>query len=64
MAQSQLFIQHRQEVEYLISTLDKYMQIKENGTNLSTLPYIQNEITIIIARIEKLQGSNHINLMV
>ena len=64
MAQSQLFIQHRQEVEYLISTLDKYMQIKENGTNLSTLPYIQNEITIIIARIEKLQGSNHVNLMV
>lgn len=60
---NQLFMQKREDVFRLITMLDYYMNQKSNSLNVRTLPYIENEIMIIIEKIEKLQGSNHINVV-
>lgn len=64
MTSNQLFMQRREEIFRLIEMLDYYMKQKNNQSNINTLPYIETEILIIIEKIEKLQGSKHINLVV
>lgn len=54
----------RQYIFQLINLLDSYLTKREQGYNNGVSTYIENEIDIIIRKIEKLQGTDHIDVVV
>lgn len=63
-AEMEEFIATRQYIFQLINLLDSYLDKRERGCNAGVMTYIEIEIDNIVRKIERLQGTNHIDLAV
>lgn len=63
-AELEEFVATRQYIFQLINLLDSYLDKKERGCNLGVMTYMEIEIDKIVQKIEQLQGTSHIDLVV
>lgn len=63
-AESERFLRVRKEIFELITILDRYLDKKEKGLRPEVGIYLEHEIHVLVERIEKLQGTEHVDVAV